>query len=217
MLANLKGKNVLVLDIETTGFPFRKKGYFENIDNAYYDYKLNSKYDSSRIVEIAWSYIENYDKSKINKDNIKTFIRKPVDFKEIPNSDFHGITMDQAKKEGKMLSKILKEDGLSDALLNCDYIVGHCVSFDIYILLNELYRMKFNKVIDRLKTFLDTDKLVCTAKIGKTICQIPTPFGNLKLPKLEELYKHYYKKNPDNSHRSHYDVKSLLEILEKIE
>jgi DNA polymerase III epsilon subunit-like protein len=88
----LTGKNVLVFDLETNGLPIRKPGYYDKMSDAYYNYKKNKAYDNCRIVEIGWSYIEGFDKDKIDLENVKSCIRKPTDFNTITNSEFHGIT-----------------------------------------------------------------------------------------------------------------------------
>lgn len=62
------------------------------MSDAYYNYKKNKAYDNCRIVEIGWSYIEGFDKDKIDLENVKSCIRKPTDFNTITNSEFHGIT-----------------------------------------------------------------------------------------------------------------------------
>jgi hypothetical protein len=218
-LKELQGKNVLILDIETNGLPSKKPVFHENMSDAYYDYRENSKYDRCRIVEIAWSYIENYDKDNIDVDNIKTFIRKPVDFNEITNSQFHGISYKKAMKKGRVLSKILNKKGLASAIKNTDYIIAHNITFDTFILLNELHRIKFKKSIKKIKKMLTTNSFVCTAEFGKHICELksPSPYAkSFKMPKLIELYSHYYKKNPMKSHRAKADVRSVLKILQKM-
>ena len=213
----LNGKNVLVFDLETSGLPIRRSGYYDKMINAYYDYKKNKAYDCCRIVEVGWSYIENFDKDNIDLDSVKSFVRKPTDFDKIPNSEFHGITYKKAKKEGLSLSKILNKEGLKDAIENCDYVIAHSAIFDMYILLNELYRLKFNNTMEKLASFLNTDKLVCTAELGRDICKIRSMYGpGYKIPKLVELYNHYYNEYPKESHRASCDVKTVLMILQKI-
>ena len=215
-LNELTGKNVLIIDIETNGLPVTKAGFFENMSEAYYDYRDNSKYNSSRIVEIAWSFIEGYDKETIDLENIKTFIRKPVDFKKITNTEFHTITYKKALEEGTVLSKILNKEGLALAIQNADYIIAHNLTFDVFILLNELHRIKFNKSVNQLKKLLTSGKFICTAILGKHICKLETKSEyskSYKIPKLVEFYKHYYGKNPEKSHRAYDDVKTILEIL----
>ena len=58
----LEGKNILVFDTETTGLPER----CPNGWGSYWSYFMNEKYESSRIISIAWSAIHNFHKDKIN-------------------------------------------------------------------------------------------------------------------------------------------------------
>lgn len=218
MKSKLNNKNILVFDLETSGLPITRSGYYENLGDAYYNFKKNKAYDRSRIVEIGWSYIEGFDKDNVDLENVKSFIRKPTDFDEIPNAEFHGISYKKAKKNGKTMSHILNKEGLKKAIHNTDYVVAHNAPFDMNILLNELYRLKFNKTLDKLNNFMDTDKLICTADLGKPVCKIRSMYGpGYKIPKLVELYKHYYDKYPDKSHRAKDDVVTVLEILQKID
>jgi DNA polymerase III epsilon subunit-like protein len=54
----LKNKNVFIFDTETTGLPAKSIKW-----GTYWDYRMNDKYDSCRIVSIAWSSIHNFNKN----------------------------------------------------------------------------------------------------------------------------------------------------------
>ena len=56
----LKGKNVFVFDTETTGLPAKTDKW-----GTYWDYKMSDKYDSSRIVSIAWASLKKFDKKLV--------------------------------------------------------------------------------------------------------------------------------------------------------
>ena len=62
----LKNKNVFIFDTETTGLPAKSIKW-----GTYWDYRMNDKYDSCRIVSIAWSSIHNFNKNKIIYNNGK--------------------------------------------------------------------------------------------------------------------------------------------------
>jgi len=208
-------KNILIFDLETTGLPICKSGYYDK--RQYYNYTDNSKYDTSRIVSIAWSYIENYTHNKLDKiienDDIEYHIRKPTDFNKIENSDFHGITYKIAKEKGIILSKILN-DGFGYAITNCDYIVGHNCLFDIFILLNELYRIKFNTCLEKLENILNNDNYICTGEYSRDICKMKTRNKFIyKMPKLCELYEYYYNSKPEKQHEAKADVKTVILIM----
>lgn len=210
----LEKSNVLILDLETTGFPTQKSGYHTGADE-YYDYKDNSKYDSSRIVQIAWTYIENFDFDDLDDVEINCFIRKPKDFDTIPQDamKIHGISFGKAKKEGILLSKIINHKGFSDALINSDYIIAHNAFFDVFILLNELYRLKFNECVSKLDDMLQNDQIVCTAEYSRDICQMNSRGKRYKMPKLVELYKFYYGYQSVGNHNAANDVDTLVQIL----
>ncbi len=100
----LEGKNIIIMDLETTGLPVRKPGY-----DQYYSYTENSKYESCRIVQIAWCYIPNFSFKKIAKTNIKCYYRKPINFYDMPDEvvAIHGITYETIVENGIKLKNIL--------------------------------------------------------------------------------------------------------------
>ena len=212
----LSNKNILIFDLETTGFPEKKRGYTGR--NEYYNYTDNDKYNNSRIVSIAWIFIKKY-KNIIDDTQIIEYIRKPIDFSKIDNSNIHGITFEKAKKEGILLSNIMNNKGLRLAIQNCDKIIAHNCLFDLFILMNECYRLKFDNSLNKLNNLLDNNNYICTGELGRNICKIPIKFNKYfkyKMPKLSELYKYFYEKDPDNQHTAKGDVKTLLFIVDKI-
>ena len=208
------GKNVLIFDTETSGLPFTKSF------NSYYDPSDLEKYDGAILCQIAWVYIPNFNIDKLNDIHINCYICKPTDFL-INNSHIHGITDDIAQQNGIPFSKILSCKNLKFDIDNADYIIAHNVLFDINILLSELFRHKYfntyQKLFNKLNNKLNNN-CICTCTIGKDICKII--YGKYyKLPKLQELYFHYYGVNPDpiifKAHSADGDVKVLLSIFSK--
>ena len=143
----LIGKRVFIFDLETTGLPIMKN---INKKREYDDYKNNASYDVSRIVSIAWYYDDNFNPQKINYDNIKEYIVKPINYTEIPTTHIHGISFEKAVVDGLDFNDILYSKGLAKDILSSDIIIGHNCLFDINILLNELYR---NSSLDVLEYF----------------------------------------------------------------
>ena len=141
----------LVLDLETTGLPICR-GFM-----SYYDPKEFDKYDTSRIVQLA--YI------KIDPMNIEvksyTSLIKPTDFK-IENSHIHGITQEKAE-QGKDFLDVLNE--IKEDFKECDIIIGHNVGFDFNILCSESLLLKNEEFYNILKE----KKLYCTMKESKKI------------------------------------------------
>ena len=211
---NLLGKRVLILDLETTGLPQKKKinGYL-----TYDNYKVNESYNSSRIVSIAWYYDNNFDNTKINYNKINEYIRKPIDFDNIPTTHIHGISYEQAILEGLDLNDIIYNKNFHNNIINSDIIIGHNCLFDINILLNELYRNSFMDTFNYLEQLLLNKNYFCTGEIGREICKIrnisKSNIYKYKMPKLSELYYYYFMENPKNSHNASDDVLSTLKIL----
>ena len=213
-MENLIGKRVLVVDLETTGLPCKKRF---NGREIYDDYKINESYNSSRIVSIAWYYDDNFDNKKINYDKINEYIRKPIDFDNIPTTHIHGISYEQAISEGLELHDIVYNKNLHNNIINSDIIIGHNCLFDINILLNELYRNSFMDTFNYFEQLLLNKHYFCTAETGREICKVMNiskkSTYKYKMPKLSELYYHYFKENPKNSHNASDDVLSTLKIL----
>jgi len=197
----LKGKNVFVFDTETTGLPIKTSKW-----GTYWDYKMNDKYDSCRIVSIAWSSINNFDKDNIldnddnsnddnnnNKNNnvIHHHLRYPEGFSEIQTTHIHGISFNDALTKGMPLGLILSNLGLAIALLEADYIVAHNVGFDYNVLMNELHRIVTNNYpivplsfLIREKAILCIEHLEDLNNMGRIICtgQLSTNICKIEFP-----------------------------------
>jgi len=231
----LQNKNVFVFDTETTGLPEKTQKW-----GTYWDYSLNDKYESARIVSIAWSSIANFDKNNIDTKNIEHYIRYPEGFTEITNSNIHGITLQDALIKGISFGFILSNYGLVEALLSADYILAHNVKFDYHVLMNELYRIvNTNEPIipialnsrehvklcmEHMQNLYNNKRIICTGELTTNICKMEFPSGklyfgkkkNYKMPKLCELYKFLYGYDFENAHSADGDVKALLECMIKL-
>lgn len=230
----LRGSNVIVFDTETTGIPARVPNTFFMNANSYYPFDQNDKYNNSRLLSIAWFFTSDYNPSSIDTSQIKEYIRTPdTQITSINNSHIHGITFEDLMNNGVPFEKIITDYGFGDAIMKCDYIVAHNILFDINILMNEFWRCREllpSMYLDKLKELVKNKKIVCTCKIGKSICKITysTPNKSLpnklptnqpisyKAPKLIEFYKHIYGKEFENAHSATGDVKALLEIMMKL-
>ena len=102
---------------------------------------MNEKYTNARIVSIAWVFIRSYNRDTLTGELIKEYIRYPEGFSEIPTTEIHGISFEQAQTLGIPMADILDNCGLADAILGSDYVIGHNVMFDVHILQNELFRL----------------------------------------------------------------------------
>lgn len=218
MFGNLKlnefiGKNILCFDTETTGFPIYVSN--QSKKEKYYCPTNSDKYDGCRIVQIAWASLANFSIENIDKCQIKAYLRKPLDF-TIDNNDkstlIHKITNENAKQNGYLLSNILNNKGLRHALLNCDYIMGHNILFDIHILMNELHRIKHIVLYNKLKQILDEDKYLCTYEISQCL----KSHLQLKSFSLENVYKFFYDDNKNGFHNAEVDVDTNIKIFKKL-
>lgn len=220
----LNGKNIFVFDTETTGLPEKTSKW-----GTYWDYNLNEKYESARIVSIAWSTLQSFDKNNINVNQIQHHIRYPEGFDSIPTTHIHGISIENAIENGITLGNILFNHGLAKALLNANYIIAHNAKFDYNVLMNELNRIvntceSISLIMNHIKNLYDTNCIICTGELSTNVCKMEFPNANLylgnkknyKMPKLCELYKYFYGCDFENAHSASGDVKALLECLKKL-
>ena len=200
----LKGKNVLIFDLETTGLRMdsEKFGTYK-----YSCYKDNDKYKNTRILQVGWKYIENWS-DLFDTHDIEAYYRKSVDITEINNTHIHGITVKCINEKGKLFKNIINKHGFGYALENTDYIIAHNTKYDVPILLNELNRLGYERKIERIINLIESNRVICTMKYGRKICT-----GSCK---LEKFYEHYYNVLPENTHTADGDVKILLDILNKV-
>jgi len=240
----LESKNVFVFDTETTGLPEKVPYAKWGSPNEYWPYKMNNKYSKSRIVSIAWASVPNYGIGNIlhsndnnnDNNNIEHFIRYPEGFDTIPTEAIHGISWDKACNEGLKFINIFENKGLQKALMDAEYIIAHNVFFDVHILLNELWRLECDSVMECIKhieTMIKNGKCICSGVIGRDICKIEyktnkkarydkyTDTGNTetkkyKMPKLVELYKFLYGCEFQGQHSAYGDVMALLQCLNKM-
>jgi DNA polymerase III epsilon subunit-like protein len=218
MLGNIKvnnfiGKTILCFDLETTGFPKCVK--YESGKNVYFCPTDNTKYNNSRIVQIGWSTMNDFSIENIEKYQIKGYIRKPLDFKidnTAESTQIHKITHEISQYGGQLLSNILNDKGFRNAILECDYVMGHNILFDIYILMNELHRMKYNVLYTKLKQILDNDKYICTLRLAQNLKK-ELNLGSLKLGKL---YIFFYGEEQLGLHNAEIDVAITLKVFKKL-
>ena len=195
-MKKIDGKNILILDLETSGL-------ISNISKAD-EYWNNNIFDSCRIIEIGYYHNSNFNKDT-NNIEIHNYVRKPSNFNNISEESvsIHNITLDYALNNGYTFSKILLHN-LYD-ILNCiDIFISHNTKFDFNILLNELYIIKQFKTINRLINIKKNKNVICTCRVS----------GYKRLP---YLYNNIFLKDPIISHRAGDDVKTLIEILLKKE
>ena len=236
----LEGKNVFVFDTETTGLQDRVPGAKWGTTSEYWNYTINEKYERSRIVSIAWAFVRSFDKVVVGNETIQHYIRYPDGFNDIPTTHIHGISFETALRQGIPFCDIFENCGLYENLMRVDYIVAHNVNFDVHILLNELHRLDTDNATNAIRhilNLLSLGRCICTGELGKDICKLEykskfkpnvsnqdtdikldtnKKFKRYKMPKLVELYKHFYGCEFEDSHSAEGDVRALLKCLQKM-
>ena len=227
-LSFLEGKNVMVFDTETTGLPDRVPGTKWGSASEYWPYNMNEKYASSRIVSIAWACVRSYNKDTLSGETIIEYIRYPEGFTDIPTTAIHGISFEQAQTKGIPMVDIFENCGLADAILECNYVIGHNVMFDIHILQNELFRLGSDRAMEcalKLDKMKALSRTICTGELGKGICQLEfksrsgkdtNRVKKFKMPKLKELHYHLVGTEHEDQHSASGDVLAVLKCLSKM-
>ncbi len=171
----------LFFDTETTGLPLNWKAPVSDLNNW------------PRLVQIAW---QQYDDSG-NMITEQDYIIKPEGF-SIPAeaAQVHGISTEQAEKEGVALDKVLEE--FSGLIGTSDYLVAHNMSFDEKIIGAEFLRKK-------IESRLFESEKICTMKSSTQYCQIPGNYG-YKWPKLSELHMKLFDTDFDEAHDARVDI-----------
>lgn len=183
---------LLVFDTETTGLPRIRIPAMMEPNNW------------PHIVSISWVILDS-ETDKIEKQ--RSYIVKPINW-VIPADSIaiHGITQEQALKEGKELSKVIGEF-LAESY---DMLVAHNLEFDLNVLYNAI-------IWDLELPFKSLNKkFICTMELSRNICNLKSLFGKPKAPKLSELYEYAFKKSPlkESLHNSMYDVLVLVEVIQ---
>ena len=124
--------NLMVLDTETTGFPSSRNP--QELD----------KFNNARLIELGYIIFDKTGKDIKKYDDLI----KPNNF-VITNTYVHGITHENAVKNGKNINQVL--DQLTLDLKNVDGIICHNISFDMAIILSEAYRANKLELIKLIK------------------------------------------------------------------
>lgn len=213
-ILTLNNKKILFFDLETSGLPNFKKDLSLPPENIYPSYKKNQHYNSSRILQIGWVYYNDF-KFK-NEIIVNSVFRKPKDFYNIDKESekIHGINYEKIRNEGIKLSTILNGD-FGDAIDDCEYIIGYNVYFDITILLNELYRLEFTDLINKIENLIKLKQILCIGQLSKQYCRTDDwkQYSIYQIPKQKDVYHFCFDKYPDNQHDAKGDVDAMIDIL----
>jgi DNA polymerase III epsilon subunit-like protein len=170
--------------------------------------KSYKKAQDCELLSISYIKINKYDPDKYYGNRVKTFYRKPDTFNSIDNEYYHGITIEECNSRGITINDILEN---LEKEIDCDYVVGHNIEFDINILLFEAYKNKYHMLESKLKTL----NKFCIMNYGANICKIKSNewSNNYKFPKLEELYNFLTHDNYTSGHRSEEDILLILDCF----
>lgn len=171
----------LILDTETTGVT-----------------------SSDRIVSICWAFYDS-DGDKLTTEH---HIIRPSDFTiPVEAARVHGITTAIARQRGIPLEDALNQ--LRDEIEQHEPIlyVGHNVTFDRPIVLNEYERTGLDENLSPLPTY-------CTMRSTTSICRIPRYKGNgYKWPTLAELHEHLFGHAHGDAHDAAGDVEACAKCF----
>ena len=212
MIHELKNKNLLIIDIETTDLPILKKhddGIKRNGKDEYYNPTQLEKYERSRIISIGYIFQEKFN-GIIDNDVIHSIIkvsRKTEKYFNKDAVDKHNITFDISRNSGIRLKKFLLN--FHKLLEKTDYIVGHNILYDLYILASELYRTNKTVLYDKLMGLISNNQYFCTGEFTKRYRKDKTYY----ILSLNTFYNSIFNKNIKNCHTVETDIKAVADII----
>lgn len=164
---------ILFFDTETTGVPKNYKAPHTDVENW------------PRLVQLGFVVYDTLDGGECVEYTSGERVVKPDGFSISPEvSKIHGITQEQADKDGLSVVDVLSEfRGWVEA---CDIIAGHNLNYDINVVNCEHYRLVQSGCMIMGKSLYDT------MLKGTNLCKIPGNYGKYKWPKLYELYNHLF-------------------------
>ena len=175
---------VLLFDTETTGKADFKKPVTDPCQ--------------PRLVQLAAMLVE--DDHELASLNV---IIKPEGFL-IPDdaARIHGITTEKAHEAGVSIAPVLQT--FYSLIQSASWIVGHNVSFDIFIAQIEFTKRNYANPFLEKPTF-------CTMKQSTDICRLPGQYG-YKWPKLREVFLFAFQEELVDAHNAMADLKATLRV-----
>lgn len=190
----------IVFDLETTGLPIMKNR------NEYYHYNMLEKYEGSRIVQIAYKFIDN----DYNVLSEKDFLVKDVDLGD--SEQYHKIRKEDLEKFGKNFNEFMNE--IVEDFTNASSLIAHNINFDLNVLSSELFRRGISQ--QHIQT-IRSKILICSMIRLKNVINVQNSYG-IKYPSMTDLYKFAF--GPEafitNAHNAIGDTDALIRALKKI-
>ncbi len=177
-------KFYLILDLETTGFPQRPKGF-----NKYYTPVDYNKYDNSRILEIGYLIVSK------NGDLIEQVNHIIKLDEDITNTHIHGITTEMSRNGINLLIALNQLEG---KLKHIELMICHNMAFDSHVLMAECCRLKRVNLVRQLNVI----NKYCTMMKGKDIIGPIDGYPYGKFPKLTELHRYLFNDDVEIKHRA---------------
>jgi DNA polymerase III epsilon subunit-like protein len=188
----------LFFDTETNGLPKDNMLSHTIIDNW------------PRLVSISWS-LQDYNCNIVEE---KSFLINS-DGWTIPQfltDNIHGISNEDVKRNGVNIKEVLSQ--FYDALIKADYVVGHNIRFDRKVVAAEFYRYFKNCHYDSIlygKRYRDT------MHASRKYIKILNKRGNIKLPKLQEMYTVLFGHPFENEHNANADIIATSKCFWKLD
>lgn len=185
MMRMMRRDFLIFVDTEPYGIPQDESRSFKDVDNW------------PPIKQISWLVYSKEGKllAKHNYVTSKTELQSPdsvVDYLQKEYLPIHEI-----------LPKFLQGLKISSA------IIGHNISFDVNVILAELYRLGLDTKDLECKTQF------CTMHSGVSFCDFETRMGN-RYPKLQELYSKLFHKPFSSPHDAYCDITATAECFFKM-
>lgn len=212
---------LLFFDVETTGLPIFKPVKTWSRED-YYHPSDTDKYDSSRIVELAYLL---YDTSRQEVIDRREFLIKPSTDRDstdyfvlTPESTaIHGITNEALSERGVSFSEM--NSSLARDLERVDVILAYNSSFDVHVLLSECHRRlvsPYNQTLERmsLKFREDLSKILISVSEKTEVCVMTKAKRVLRRErnlKLIYLYDRLFVEPWVQKHRALDDVERTLD------
>ena len=205
-LRKMVGRNIMFVDLETTGLPCVGLSKHTNITDL-------TGFSDSRIVQIGYAFYENMDFAQLLQQTVESILIKPSGF-IIPAiaTQIHGITNQLANTAGiSFKSPEFMGSAFRRNLIKTDYIIAYNAWFDTCILASELFRFD-DPLAFKMMDLMKTDAIICLAELAKKLC--PPVMGFVgRIPKQRDIYLRCFNRVPQNQHDAKGDVIAMIEIV----
>jgi DNA polymerase III epsilon subunit-like protein len=190
-------QKIIIFDTETTGFPDRA-----GFDKSYPPWAI-AHYSKCRVVQLAYAIYEIGRAGRPKLVGEKMMYVKPDGWSVPPDAmAIHGFSTEFLASAGRPIGEVLGE--LEKDLRGCLLLVGHNVVFDKNAMAAEAWRAGKGDLAVTITEFPS----VCTMRASKEFCGAVNDKGQVKFPRLAELYCKIFGKEPEKQHDAMGDVRA---------